>query len=215
MTRFRKQRLNKVVIYLLVFSMPIVLMLCRLYGQKSTWSNVLFPVYALLFICIAIYNYHKQQIILTNDERTTAISARTDFSNRFDWLNPLIYLSFFTTIDLMSGFSLIINLIGGNMSGILLIPVVLIPAIMFVPSFYHFRNQYIIEGNTLHVKEYSFFKLQTDIRIPLSSIHEIYVNNTLGFAASPNIYLNVDGIERKLHATSYALELAVVILQNK
>ncbi len=215
MTRLHKQHLKNFVVCLLVFSMSIVLLYCRLNGHTSTWTNCIFPVYVLVFVIIGFYNFRKRQIILTDEERASVAPTRSDYSNRFGWMSLFIVLAFFATVDLLSGSPLIIDLVSGKLPGLIIFPILLIPAILLFPAFYHIRNQYIIEGDTLHVKEYSFFKLVTEIRIPLSSIHAIYVNNTFGFAVSPNIFLNVDGIERKLYATSYALELAVAILQTK
>jgi len=69
------------------------------------------------------------------------------------------------------------------------------------------RNKYIIDSDTLIVKEYDFFRLTTDLRIPLTSIGKVYLCDT--FTLFPHVIIVVDGIERKLRATTHAVPLAI------
>ena len=75
------------------------------------------------------------------------------------------------------------------------------------------RNKYIIDGDTLIVQENTLLKAEEEIRIPLDTIDEVYMRfNGTGFSG---LYLNVQGIKRRLNTSTDSLALGKAILQHK
>ena len=75
------------------------------------------------------------------------------------------------------------------------------------------RNKYIIDGDTLIIQENRTFKAEEEIRIPLDTIDEVYMRfNGTGFSG---LYLNVQGIKRRLNTSTDSLALGKAILQHK
>ncbi len=68
------------------------------------------------------------------------------------------------------------------------------------------RNQYILEGDTLIVREYSFFRKEPELRIPLATIRQIKLRNPYLFIYP--LHLDISGIHRKIYATTHAALLA-------
>ena len=75
------------------------------------------------------------------------------------------------------------------------------------------RNKYIIDGDTLIIQENRTFKVEEEIRIPLDTIDEVYMRfNGTGYSG---LYLNVQGIKRRLNTSTDSLALGKAILQHK
>jgi len=75
------------------------------------------------------------------------------------------------------------------------------------------RNKYIIDGDTLIVQENRTFKAEEEIRIPLDTIDEVYLRyHGTGLSG---LYLNVQGIKRRLNTSTDSLALGKAILQHK
>ena len=75
------------------------------------------------------------------------------------------------------------------------------------------RNKYIINGDTLIVQENTLLKAEEEIRIPLDTIDEVYLRyHGTGFSG---LYLNVQGIKRRLNTSTDSLALGKAILQHK
>lgn len=75
------------------------------------------------------------------------------------------------------------------------------------------RNKYIIDGDTLIIQENTLFKAEEEICIPLDTIDEVYMRfNGTGYSG---LYLNVQGIKRRLNTSTDSLALGKAILQHK
>ena len=74
------------------------------------------------------------------------------------------------------------------------------------------RNKYIIDGDTLIIQENRTFKIEEEIRIPLDTIDEVYMRfNGTGYSG---LYLNIQGVKRRLNASTDSLALGKAILQH-
>ena len=73
------------------------------------------------------------------------------------------------------------------------------------------RNEYLIEGNTLIVREYKFKHLDTDLRIPMKTIEQVYLKNH--YTLFPRVILEIEGNQRELRCISHPEELAIAIQQ--
>ena len=84
----------------------------------------------------------------------------------------------------------------------------------FSPSFVmlalYRRNEYIIEGKTLIVREYKFTRLDTDLRIPIDTIDTVYIKNN--YSLMPRVVLEIQGLKRELRCIPHCDEQAVEIL---
>ena len=78
---------------------------------------------------------------------------------------------------------------------------------------YYRRNEYIIEGKTLIVREYKFSRLDTDLRIPIDTIDSVYIKSN--YSLMPRVVLDIHGLKRELRCISHTDELAVEILLRK
>ena len=75
------------------------------------------------------------------------------------------------------------------------------------------NNKYIIDGDTLIIQENRIFKTEEELRIPLDTIDEVYMRfNGTGYSG---LYLNVQGIKRRLNTSTDSLALGKAILQHK
>ena len=92
--------------------------------------------------------------------------------------------------------------------------VMVVLAVLIVISYKRMaRNKYIIDGDTLIVQENTLFKAEEEIRIPLDTIDEVYMRfNGTGYSG---LYLNVQGIKRRLNTSTDSLALGKAILQHK
>ena len=75
------------------------------------------------------------------------------------------------------------------------------------------RNKYIIDGDTLIVQENTLLKAEEEIRIPLDTIDEVYLR--FGGTGFSGLYLNIQGIKRRLNTSTDSLALGKAILQHK
>ena len=75
------------------------------------------------------------------------------------------------------------------------------------------RNEYRIEGNTLIVREYKFTRLDTDLRIPINTIEQVYIKNH--YTLFPRLILEIGGLQRELRCISHPESLALAILQRQ
>lgn len=215
MTRVNKYRLRTIVSYcsgLLVatmIGMSNIRSICTAFG--GIYRVIIIGGCVLLIIAIWM-NQHKRKIILTAEERERRV-REGNFSNRFEWkrmvsvLFQIIYCFMMLNIYLYGCIKIAYI---PTFFGVLL-AFLCLSAVM--PMFLHFKNQYIIEGDTLVVREYNVFRAEPELRIPLDAISEVYVKNA--YTILPSLYITIKGpnfqINRQLHATTHTIELGMAI----
>lgn len=126
-----------------------------------------------------------------------------DLSNSFDWKKLLFY-----TIC-VSALLVVVYLFFPNRairSTIVVIPIIAILTYA-LGIYYNSRNIYRIEMDVLYIKEYSFFRSITEIRIPISEIKKICIKGAYT-TAQPMLILTVGEVERELRCSSHIEEIA-------
>ena len=203
--------------------------------EKERWIGHLL-LYA--YIGISIYlESRKTPVTLTEEELQAPVPERQDFSpkitKRFD-TSKLIFLFslLFFVIVFLFAFSdmgmykvfkgapfketLIkhLQLYGILFQSITFWVVMIALGVFAVISYKRMaRNKYIIDGDTLIIQENRLFKTEEEIRIPLDTIDEVYMRfNGTGYSG---LYLNIQGIKRRLNTSTDSPALGKAILQHK
>ena len=163
------------------------------------FNSTVLCVYALL---ILLSSKIKKTIILTEEERNLSPDMYPDYSSSIDWLSVIIWAvsSFLTGIILFSYRGLIVAIVMASLTSL---------ATMVIFYLFSSRNKYTIQENILHIQEYEWSHLTTDLHIPIDNIEKVYISDLL--TLTPSVVITVNGIERKLRCTSYAEELAHAI----
>lgn len=73
------------------------------------------------------------------------------------------------------------------------------------------KNKYIIDGNTLIIKEHPSFSSPTELTIPIAIIEKVYFRG-IGYAKNPVLYITIGGNHKRLNLTNHSLDLAKAIL---
>lgn len=174
----------------------------------------------LLFVLIVVgiysfaqywFNKRWKSIQLTKDNLHEPIVDKIDLSNRLEWITLLvIMLRFLVTFGFLMVY---IHHSGRGISIALWGMFAALFCVTILPFFSCARNQYIIEGNTLHIREYSFFKQDTMLSIPIETIKSVHITKI--YSTQPTVILSVDDISRQLQCFSHAEGLAVEILKRQ
>lgn len=173
-------------------------------GNKRTCMILGFLIADILFISFV---NRPKKVELTEEERQLPIAPVVNLSNKSVWR---VFV-----IAILTALSAYIS------CAALFIPElwrygthwpILVGA--FSPSFVmlalYRRNEYIIEGKTLIVREYKFTRLDTDLRIPIDTIDTVYIKNN--YSLMPRVVLEIQGLKRELRCITHCDELAVEIL---
>lgn len=177
------------------------------YDRHFEVSFKVFIIFNSTFLCIytliiLLSSKIKRPITLTEEERNLSPDMYPDYSSSIDWLRVIIWAvsSFLTGIILFSYRGLIVAIVMASLTSL---------AVMVIFYLFSSRNKYTIQENILHVQEYDWFHLTTDLHIPIDNIEKVYISDL--FMLMPSVVITVNGIERKLRCASYAEELAHAI----
>lgn len=127
-----------------------------------------------------------------------------DLSNSFDWKKLLFYTIWMSALLLVAYLFFPSRAIR---STIVVLPIAILTYALGI--YYNSRNIYRIEMDVLYIKEYSFFRSITEIRIPISEIKKIYIREAYTTAVQyPMLILTVGEVERELRCGSHIEEIA-------
>ena len=169
-------------------------------------SAVLWGSVIIAFVWTFIMSrFDKRSIDFIPDKngRKGMSSQRREFNNRFDWI-AFSYQVFSITLGYAVGVW-ILHLFNDPLFLIIMCVIIIISAA--IQCFYHSRNTYTIEGEMLHIKEYSLFRPLTEIHIPVSDISAIRIKAPYSPVRS-RLVLTVGGIDRELRCTTNIIPLA-------
>ena len=194
--------------------------------------------FILTYACVGGFFYlisRKTPVTLTEEELQAPVPERQDFSpkiTRMRWKGLIIGIPAFFAImlilpfahrgmyDIFKGAPFMETLIEFCQIELILLKsisfwvVMVVLAVLTVISYKRMaRNKYIIDGDTLIIQENRTFKAEEEIRIPLDTIDEVYLRyHSTGLSG---LYLNVQGIKRRLNTSTDSLALGKAILQHK
>lgn len=203
------------------------------FPETDRWiSSIL--TYAYLGVFFYLIS-RKTPVTLTEEEMQAPVPERQDFSpkiTRMRWKGLIIGIPAFFAIllilpfayigmyDIFKGAPFMETLIKFCQIELILLKsisfwvVMVVLAILTVIGHKRMaRNKYIIDGDTLIIQENRTFKAEEEIRIPLDTIDEVYLRyHGTGYSG---LYLNVQGIKRRLNTSTDSLALGKAILQHK
>ena len=203
------------------------------FPETDRWiSSIL--TYAYLGVFFYLIS-RKTPVTLTEEELQAPVPGRQDFSpkiTRMRWKGLIIGIPAFFAIllilpfayigmyDIFKGAPFMETLIEFCKIELTLLKsisfwvVMVVLAVLTVIGYKRMaRNKYIIDGDTLIVQENRTFKAEEEIRIPLDTIDEVYLRyHGTGYSG---LYLNVQGIKRRLNTSTDSLALGKAILQHK
>ncbi|MBO7456366.1 MAG: hypothetical protein J6T71_00915 [Paludibacteraceae bacterium] len=205
---FQQQRMFKRIVralcdYIFSFGMLAVI---YFYAAPPHKSAVLWGAVIIAFVWTFIMNqFDKRSIDFIPDkkERKGMSSQRLEFNNSFDWI-AFSYQVFSITLGYAVGVW-ILDIFNDPLFLIIMCIIIIISAA--IQCIYHSRNTYTIEGDTLHIKEYSLFRPLTEIHIPISEISAIRIKAPYSPVRS-RLVLTVEGIDRELRCTTNIIPLA-------
>jgi len=164
------------------------------------------------YVIVVFIINRKKKVVLTPEERQQVLPQQLNLSNTFEWR----WLLLFIVIMYCALLELIPTHIHEADRWISIIywgSIVLVCGIVALLVFASLRrNEYLIVGNTLIVREYKFKRLDTDLRIPMKTIEQVYLKNH--YTLFPRVILEIEGNQRDLRCISHPEELAVAILQR-
>ena len=204
-----------------------------LFPETDRWIS-----FVLLFAYLGVFFYiesRKKPVTLTEEEMQAPVPEQQDFSPKTAkprWIGmaigiPAIFAFMFILpfaqigmYDIFKGAPYMETLIMICQIELILLKsisfwvVMVVLAVLIVISYKRMaRNKYIIDGDTLIVQENTLLKAEEEIRIPLDTIDEVYMRfNGTGYGG---LYLNVQGIKRRLNTSTDSLALGKAILQHK
>ena len=204
-----------------------------LFTIKDRWISIL-----LILSSGGVFFYlesRKSPITLTEEEKQASFPERQDFSlktPKSHWIDLAIGIPFFFAVMFLFVFAYfdLYKLFGGapfteTLINSLQVYVILfrsiswwiVMGILAVLVFMNYirkaRNKYMIEGDVLIIQENQLFKTEEEIRIPLDTIDEVYMRF---YGSGYNcLYLNIQGIQRRLNTGVNSLSLGKAILQHK
>lgn len=168
-------------------------------------------VWLIVYLTIIFIINRKKKVVLTSEERRQTLPSHLNLNNRFEWRLFLLSIAIFLYSILILDFGYIIK--GDLFSIIYWGSFGLAGIVIYVAIFLSLRrNEYIIEGNTLIVREYKFKHLDTNLRIPMKTIEQVYLKNH--YTLFPRVILEIEGNQRELRCISHPEELAIAILQR-
>lgn len=201
--------------------------------ETNRWiSSIL--TYAYLGIIFYLIS-RKTPITLSEEEMQAPVPERQDFSPKITkprWIGLAIGIPAFFVVLLLFTFSDLglyevfkgapfketlikhLQLYGILFQSITFWVVMIALGVFAVISYKRMaRNKYIIDGDTLIIQENRTFKIEEEIRIPLDTIDEVYMRfNGTGYSG---LYLNIQGVKRRLNTSTDSLALGKAILQHK
>lgn len=211
MIRSTKRKLYLVVLCFTSLASLFVLYLIVTYVQSLKWINIIMFAFIGFIIAFSYFaNKYKKSIVLTEEEEAMPLEKHMDFSNSFDWFSYIAFSISFIIVE-YGYFSLISHSVVFTLNE-KLIQILGLWAV-WTPAFcIRLRNKYIIDDDILIIEEYDLFRKTTDLQIPIHSINKVTVNNF--FTLTPQVVIEVDGVERVLRVNPHGEELAVALTRR-
>lgn len=200
----RRKRTIFLISFFIVSLIYLVVAFSLLYKQMHVGVAIVFVLF--LAYAFVLDKMSKRLIDYEPDKISNQpLADYLDLSNSFDWKKLLFY-----TIC-VSALLLVVYLFFPNRairSTIVVIPIIAILTYA-LGIYYNSRNIYRIEMDVLYIKEYSFFRSITEIRIPISEIKKICIKGAYTIAVQyPMLILTVGEVERELRCSSHIEEIA-------
>ena len=204
-----------------------------LYLENGRWISLIL-IYA--YVCASLYlASRKTPITLSDEELQASQPEREDLSpknNRAHWIGwaigvpaffaAMILLLFiyigmyevFKGAPFMEALIKHFHLYGILLKSITFWVMMIAVGVLTVISYKRMAgNTYIIDGDALIIQENRLFRTEEEIRIPLETIDEVYLRfNGTGYGG---LYLNIQGIKRRLNTGTDSLALGKAILLHK
>ena len=211
MIRSTKRKLYLVVLCFTSLASLFVLYLIVTYVQSLKWINIIMFAFIGFIIAFSYFaNKYKKSIVLTEEEEAMPLEKHMDFSNSFDWFGYIVFSISFIIVE-YGYFSLISHSVVFTLNEKLI--QILGIWVIYTPAFcIRLRNKYIIDDDILIIEEYDLFRKTTDLQIPIHSINKVTVNNF--FTLTPQVVIEVDGVERVLRVNPHGEELAVALTRR-
>lgn len=198
----RRKRTIFLISFFIVSLIYLVVAFSLLYKQMHVGVAIVFVLF--LAYAFVLDKMSKRLIDYEPDKISNQpLADYLDLSNSFDWKKLLFYTIW------MSALLLVAYLFFPNRairSTIVVIPIIAILTYA-LGIYYNSRNIYRIEMDVLYIKEYSFFRSITEIRIPISEIKKICIKGAYT-TAQPMLILTVGEVERELRCSSHIEEIA-------
>lgn len=202
-----QQRRRKRTIFLISFFIVSMIYLVVASSLLYKQMHVGVAIVCVLFVAYTVFleKMSKRLIDYEPDKISNQpLADYLDLSNSFDWKKLLFYTIWISALLAVYLFfpSKAIR------STIVVIPIIAILTYA-LGIYYNSRNIYRIEMDVLYIKEYSFFRSITEIRIPISEIKKICIKGTYTIAVQyPMLILTVGEVERELRCSSHIEEIA-------
>lgn len=197
----RRKRTIFLISFFIVSLIYLVVAFSLLYKQMHVGVAIVFVLF--LAYAFVLDKMSKRLIDYEPDKISNQpLADYLDLSNSFDWKKLLFY-----TIC-VSALLVVVYLFFPNRairSTIVMLPIAIL--IYALGIYYNSRNIYRIEMDVLYIKEYSFFRSVTEIRIPISEIKKICIKGAYT-TAQPMLILTVGEVERELRCSSHIEEIA-------
>ena len=183
-----------------------------LFHDKPTILIAVFCAFIGIYVAeYRIWKKHNKVFCpITEEDKQQTDFSRIELSNRFSWGFVLYLIIYMGIIFLMSWYFMVMEE-GTSIRHQLILWGVIITffLVIYAPSICSiWKNKYILENNTLIIVEYNYFLKESEIRIPLSAIDEVYLEAQLVNPYITKVVIRVQGIEKKLNSYSYPIRLA-------
>lgn len=218
MTRTQKRKLISAGLVAFTFLFLTVFGVLHHYVHTAHLSQKGYMIYTfgllawlVTYVIVVFIINRKKKVVLTPEERQQVLPQQLNLSNTFEWRLFLPSIAIFLYSILILCFNYIVK--GDRFSMIYWGSLGIVGIVAYVAIFASLRrNEYLIEGNTLIVREYKFMHLDTDLRIPMKTIEQVYLKNH--YTLFPRVILEIEGNQRELRCISHPEKLAVAILQR-
>ena len=199
----RRKRTIFLISFFIVSMIYLVVALSLLYKQMHVGVAIVFVLF--LAYAFVLDKMSKRLIDYEPDKISNQpLADYLDLSNSFDWKKLLFHTIW------ISALLLVVYLFFPNRairSTIVMLPIAILTYALGI--YYNSRNIYRIEMDVLYIKEYSFFRSITEIRIPISEIKKICIKGAYTTAVQyPMLILTVGEVERELRCSSHIEEIA-------
>lgn len=198
----RRKRTIFLISFFIVSMIYLVVALSLLY--KQMYVGVAIIIVLFVAYTFVLEKMSKRLIDYEPDKISNQpLADYLDLSNSFDWKKLLFYTIWISALLLVYLFfpSRAIR------STIVVLPIAILTYALGI--YYNSRNIYRIEMDVLYIKEYSFFRSITEIRIPISEIKKICIKGAYTTAVQyPMLILTVGEVERELRCSSHIEEIA-------
>ena len=199
----RRKRTIFLISFFIVSMIYLVVALSLLYKQMHVGVAI---VIVLFVAYTVVWEKMSKRLIDYEPDKISnqPLADYLDLSNSFDWKKLLFY-----TIWISALLFVVYLFFPGRVIRIIIVygPIAILTYALGI--YYNSRNIYRIEMDVLYIKEYSFFRSITEIRIPISEIKKICIKGAYTTAVQyPMLILTVGEVERELRCSSHIEEIA-------